>query len=159
GGFGNFLEQTAGRGAAVARDAGQTAQSTAAGAADSAGNFADFASRKRAEWAAQARSAQADAKKTATAVKSSAAAAVKSSAAAAVESAGTAAQSASDDFFEQLATPTTDSGEAAESPDPASTVNPFEELPSFDAEDAASTDALDAGFSGQPGSIPAGFKP
>lgn len=139
GGFSSFLEQSADGTKAAAQEAGRVAESTAAGAAVSAGNFADFAARKRAEWAAQSRSAQNDAKQTA--------AALKSSAASAVDAAGNAAQSASDDFFEQLAAPQSDMGNSAE------------ESPSFDAEDAPSTEALDAGFSGQPGSIPAGFEP
>lgn len=139
GGFSSFLEQSADGTKAAAKEAGRVAESTAAGAAESAGNFADFAARKRAEWAAQSRSAKNDAKQTADAL--------KSSAASAVDAAGNAAQSASDDFFEQLAAPQGEVGNAAD------------ESPSFDAEDASSTEALDAGFSGQPGSIPAGFEP
>ena len=139
GGFSSFLEQSADGTKAAARETGRVVESTAAGAAESAGNFADFAARKRAEWAAQSRSAQNDAKQ--------AADALKSSAAAAVEATGNAAQSASDDFFQQLAAPQSEM------------VNAAEESPSFDAEETPSTDALDAGFSGQPGSIPAGFEP
>ncbi len=156
GGFDSFLEQTAGRGAAVAGEAGRITQSSAAGAAgaaESAGNFADFASRKRAEWAAQSRSTQADAKKTA--------AAIKSSAATAVSEAGNTARSASDDFFEQLAAPSDSVNPTApaDSTESGESINPFDEMPIFDTEDSASTEALDAGFSGQPGSIPAGFEP
>jgi hypothetical protein len=153
GGFDSFLEQSAGRGAAVAGEAGRITQSSTAGAAESAGNFADFASRKRAEWAAQSRSTQADAKKTA--------ATIKSSAATAVSEAGNTARSASDDFFEQLATPSDSVNPTAPagSTESGESINPFDEMPIFDTEDSASTEALDAGFSGQPGSIPAGFEP
>lgn len=139
GGFSSFLEQSADGTKTAAKEAGRVAESTAAGAAESAGNFADFAARKRAEWAAQSRTVKNDARQTADSL--------KSSAASAVDAAGNAAQSASDDFFEQLAAPQGDVG------------NSTDETPSFDAEDAASTEALDAGFSGQPGSIPAGFEP
>ncbi|MFM8474753.1 MAG: hypothetical protein ACKOEO_03035 [Planctomycetaceae bacterium] len=139
GGFSSFLEQSADGTKAAAQEAGRVAESTATGAAESAGNFADFAARKRAEWAAQSRTAKNEAKQTADAL--------KSSAAAAVDAAGNVAQSASDDFFEQLAAPQSD------------VEHSVEESPSFDAKDAPSTETLDAGFSGQPSSIPAGFEP
>ncbi|MFM7038747.1 MAG: hypothetical protein ACKO2L_13595 [Planctomycetaceae bacterium] len=168
GGFSSFLEESAGEGTAAATQAGRLAGSAADGAAASAGDFADFASRKRAEWAAQARSAQSAAQ--------NAASTAKSTAAAAAERTGKAARSASDDFFEQLAAPAAEQAAAADakaattSADPTSSdsvtaagtgsvENPFDEMPSFDENDEESMDSLDAGFSGEPGAIPAGFSP
>lgn len=168
GGFSSFLEQSAGQGAAAATQAGRLAESAADGAAASAGDFVDFASRKRAEWAAQTRATQAEAQK--------AASAAKSTAAAAADGVSKAARSASDDFFEQLAAPAAEQAVAAHAntatpsteptnADPAtaeetgSSENPFDEMPSFDENDEESMESLDAGFSGQPGAIPAGFNP
>lgn len=168
GGFSSFLEQSAVQSAAAANQAGRLAGATADSAAATAGDFADFASRKRAEWAAQTRSAQADAQR--------AASAAKSTAAAAADNAGRAARSVSDDFFEQLAAPAGGQAAAAHAntattpteptnadsaivETPGSSENPFDEMPSFDEHDEESMESLDAGFSGQPGVIPAGFEP
>lgn len=104
GGFSSFLEQSASEGVAAAAGASEAARESAAAAADTSRSFSEFASKKKAEWAAQGRAVQGGVQQSAEAARG----AVRRS----VEATEDAAVRASDDFFEELATPGSTSARA-----------------------------------------------